>query len=147
MKHSRLLHCITVLRRALFVHNVSNFCWQTKAVWQDVDWIHWTSYVNIIFTSGGSTEVAWGGWSHPKKASCHPSSHPKSKYELWYLVYTQSVWKFLVPPLAHSTPPLEPPQIQMCRTATDFYVRFSWCRWYQESVAYYLHVLMHFIHM
>jgi len=27
--------------------------------------------------SGGSTGVAWGGFSHPKKFLCHPSSHPK----------------------------------------------------------------------
>jgi len=45
-------------------------------------------------------------------------SHPKWKYELWYLVYTLYIWKLLVPPLALPTPPLEPPQIQMCRTAT-----------------------------
>jgi len=55
----------------------------------------------------------------PKKILCHPSSHPKWKYELWYLVDTLYIWKLLVPPLAHPTPPLEPPQIQMCRTATD----------------------------
>jgi len=56
------------------------------------------------------------GWlKPPQKASCHPW-----KYELWYLVYTLYIWKLLVPPLAHHTPPLEPPQIQMCRTATVF---------------------------
>jgi len=31
----------------------------------------------VVVSNGGSTGVAWGGFSHPKKASCHPSSHPK----------------------------------------------------------------------
>ena len=52
------------------------------------------------FYRGGMGWLAWGGWSHPKNASCHPSSHPKWKYELWYLVYTLYIWKLLVPPLA-----------------------------------------------
>jgi len=53
--------------------------------------------LEMIIGSGGSTRVAWGGWSHPKKASCHPSSHPKWKYE-WtlILVYTLYIWKRLV---------------------------------------------------
>jgi len=28
--------------------------------------------------------------------------------------------KLLVPPLSHPTPPLEPPQLQKCRTATEW---------------------------
>ena len=82
--------------------------------------------------SCNNPDKRWHGVAsgHPKKTSCHPSSHPKWKYELWYLVYTLYIWKLLVPPLAHPTPPLEPPQIQMCRTATEqdcFRRTFSQC--------------------
>jgi len=51
------------------------------------------------------------------KSLVPPLKPPQMK--IWTLVLSShSVYMTLAPPLAHPTPPLEPPQIQMCRTAT-----------------------------
>ena len=67
----------------------------------------------------------------PKKARATPQATPNENMNFGTcIVYTLYIWKLLVPPLAHPTPPLEPPQIQMCRTATvcttsTFYIFFG----------------------
>ena len=59
-------------------------------------------------------------WRQPLQKSLVPPLKPP-QMKIWYLVYTLYIWKLLVPPLAHPMKPLEPPQIQMCRTATAHY--------------------------
>ena len=73
--------------------------------------IDWTSCGQWRFYRGGMVVAE----ATPKKARATPQATPNENMNFgryMYLVYTLYIWKLLVPPLSHPTPPLEPPQIE-----------------------------------